>query len=53
MRNAINHKIIVDEQAGGRPNRTAIDEAVRTTVRFETRNLQRLSGGIMYNDAKA
>lgn len=50
---AIKHNNISVEQAGGRPNRTAIDEALRTVVTYETCRLQRLSGGVMYNDAKA
>lgn len=53
LRQAVQHNEIAHEQAGGRPNRTAIDEAVRTTITYETCKLQRLKGGIMYNDAKA
>jgi hypothetical protein len=53
LRNAIKHNAIADEQAGGRPGRTAIDEAIKTVTTYEICNLQRLSGGIMYNDAKA
>lgn len=53
LRQAVQQHIIAPEQAGGRPNRTAIDEAVRTTITYETCRLQRLQGGIMYNDAKA
>lgn len=50
---AIYHKTTATEQSGGRPNCTAIDEAVRTVVTFETCRLQRISGGVIYNDAKA
>lgn len=53
LRHAIKHNNTSVEQAGGRPNRTAIDEALRTVVTYETCRLQRLSGGVMYNDAKA
>ena len=53
LRNAVNHNIIAQEQAGGRPHRTAIDEAVRTTITYEICKLQRSNGGVMYNDAKA
>ena len=53
LRHAIHHNAVATEQAGGRPKRTAIDEAVRTVVTFETCQLQRKSGGVMYNDAAA
>ena len=53
LRNAVKHNIIAHEQAGGRPHRTAIDEAVRTTITYEICKLQRHQGGVMYNDAKA
>jgi hypothetical protein len=44
---------IAPEQAGGRPGRCAIDEATKTVILYETCRLQKLTGGIMYNDAKA
>lgn len=53
LRHAINNKTISTKQAGGRPGRTAIDEAIKTVTTFEICNLQRISGGVMYNDAKA
>lgn len=53
LRNAIKHNAIAPEQAGGHPGRTAIDEAIKTVTTYEICNLQRLSGGIMYNDTKA
>jgi hypothetical protein len=58
----ISHKLIhqahlngtlTPEQAGGRPGRSAIDEATKTVITYETCRLQRLNGGIIYNDAKA
>jgi hypothetical protein len=51
--NAIAKKIITTEEAGGRPQRSAIDEAVSTTILYKTIKLQHTSGGVMYNDAKA
>ena len=53
LRQAVDLDIIAHEQVGGRPNIIVIDEVVRTTVTYETCKLQRLQGGIMYNDAKA
>jgi hypothetical protein len=53
LHHAIDKKITTDEQAGGRPGRQAIDEALRTIVNYEICRIQRLSGSIMYNDAKA
>jgi hypothetical protein len=44
---------LAPEQAGGRPGRRAIDEATKTVILYETCSLQRVTGGIMYNDAKA
>lgn len=54
LQHAIHHKTIAKEQAGGRPGRTACDEAIQTIATYETCQLQQISaGGIMYNDAKA
>jgi hypothetical protein len=41
------------EQLGGRPGRRAIEEVTQTILSIETCRLQRLTGGITYNDAKA
>jgi hypothetical protein len=41
------------EQAGGRPGRSAIELAASRVLTFETIRLQRLSGAVVYNDAKA
>lgn len=49
----MHHNTIASEQAGGRQGRTACDEAIQTIATYETCRLQRISGGIMYNDAKA
>lgn len=53
LKTAAHHKTIATEQSGGRPNRSAIDEATKTVMLYETCRLQRRTGGIMYNDAKA
>jgi hypothetical protein len=41
------------EQAGGRPGRSSIELAINRVVTYEIIRLQRLSGAVMYNDAKA
>jgi Reverse transcriptase (RNA-dependent DNA polymerase) len=41
------------EQAGGRPGRSAIELAASRMMTYETIRLQRLSGAVVYNDAKA
>jgi hypothetical protein len=41
------------EQAGGRPGRSSIELAINRVITYETIRLQRLSGAVMYNDAKA
>jgi hypothetical protein len=50
---AIQQNTTTYEQAGGRTGRRAIDEVVQTIMNYETCNLQRLCGGITYNDAKS
>jgi hypothetical protein len=47
------NKIVPTEQAGGRPGRSAIELAASRMLTFETIRLQRLSGAVVYNDAKA
>lgn len=41
------------EQAGGRPGGSSIDVAIKSVLTYETGRLQRTTGGVMYNDAKA
>jgi hypothetical protein len=41
------------EQAGGRPGRSAIELAASRTILYEAIRLQRLTGAVVYNDAKA
>jgi hypothetical protein len=41
------------EQGGGRPGRSSAEVATNTVLTYEIIRLQRLSGGVMYNDAKA
>jgi hypothetical protein len=41
------------KQAGGRPGQSAIELAACRIFMFETMRLQRLSGAVLYNDAKA
>jgi hypothetical protein len=48
---AVNNKTTTQEQAGVRPGRRAIDEAVQTILNYKTCNLQHKFGGITYNDA--
>jgi hypothetical protein len=50
---ASQHKTVPVEQAGGRPGRSAIELAACRVFTFETMRLQRLSGAVLYNDAKA
>lgn len=50
---ASRQKTIPTEQAGGRPGRSAIELAASRVFMFETMRLQRLSGAVQYNDAKA
>jgi hypothetical protein len=50
---AAKQKTIPKEQAGGRPGRSAIELAACRVFMFETMRLQRLSGAVLYNDAKA
>jgi hypothetical protein len=50
---ASTHKTITIEQAGGRPGRSANELAASRMLTFETIRLQRLSGAVVYNDAKA
>jgi hypothetical protein len=49
---AANHTI-TPEQGGGRPGRSSAEVATNTVLTYETIRLQRASGGIDYNDAKA
>lgn len=44
---------LTNEQAGGRPGRSSIEIACNRTFTYETIRLQRLTGAVMYNDAKA
>jgi hypothetical protein len=44
---------LTKEQAGGRPGRSSIELACNRTFTYETMRLQRLTGAVMYNDAKA
>jgi hypothetical protein len=53
LRAAVNAGTATYEQAGGRPKRRAVDEVVQTMFNYETCNLQRLFGGVTYNDAKS
>jgi hypothetical protein len=46
-------KTTTDEQAGGRKDKCANDMATNTVMTHEICRLQKLSGAIMYNDAKA
>jgi hypothetical protein len=41
------------EQAGGRPGRSAIELAASRTILYEAIRLQRLTGAVVYHDAKA
>jgi hypothetical protein len=41
------------EQAGGRPGRSSIELAINRVITYETIRLQRLTGAVMYNNAKA
>jgi hypothetical protein len=50
---AITGKTTSHEQAGGRPGRRSIEEALQTTITYDICNLQHLTGGITYNDAKS
>jgi hypothetical protein len=50
---AINSKTTSQEQAGGRPGRRSIEEALQTTITYDICNLLHLTGGITYNDAKS
>jgi hypothetical protein len=50
---ATTQKKTTQEQAGGRPGRRAIDEAVQTIINYETCSLQHKFGGVTYNDATA
>jgi hypothetical protein len=50
---ASKQRTIPIEQAGGRPGRSAIELAACRVFIFETMRLQRLSGAVLYNDAKA
>jgi hypothetical protein len=49
---ASRNKTIPIEQAGGCPGRNAIELAACRVFMFETIRLQRLSGAVLYNDAK-
>jgi hypothetical protein len=53
LRQAVREKTVCEEQAGGRPGRRSIDEAVQTILTYETCILQHQTGGITYNDAKS
>lgn len=53
VRQATRHKNIEPEQSGGRPNRSYIVEAAKTVITYEICRNQRLTGGLVYNDAKA
>jgi hypothetical protein len=44
---------VTEEQAGGRPGRSSSEVAVNTVLTYEVIRLQRLTGAIIYNDAKA
>jgi hypothetical protein len=50
---ACHEKSVSPEQAGGRLGRSANDMATKTVLTHEICRLQRLSGAIVYNDAKA
>jgi hypothetical protein len=50
---ATKNKTVPIEQAGGRPGRSAIELAAIRMITYETIRLQRLSGAVVYNDAKA
>jgi hypothetical protein len=53
LHTAINQKTTSAEQSGRRPGHSTIEEATKTIITYETCQLQHLSGGIVYNDAKA
>jgi hypothetical protein len=53
LRKAVMEHTASEEQAGGRPGRRSIDEAVQTVLTYETCILQHQTGGITYNDAKS
>jgi hypothetical protein len=53
LRQAAQDNTLREEQAGGRPGRRAIDEAVQAVLTYETCILQHQTGGITYNDAKS
>jgi hypothetical protein len=46
-------KTIPIEQAGARPGRSSIEMGIHKVVVYETIRLQRLYGGVIFNDAKA
>jgi hypothetical protein len=50
---ATKEKTVTPEQAGGRPGRSSSDMATKTVLTHEASRLQRLSGAVIYNDAKA
>jgi hypothetical protein len=50
---AIKNNTTSHEQAGGRPGRRSIEEALQTTITYDICNLLHLTGGITYNDAKS
>jgi hypothetical protein len=50
---ACREKTVATEQAGGRPGRNAADTAAATVITNEIILLQKLTGTILYHDAKA
>lgn len=50
---ACQKQTVSQEQAGGRPGRSAIDTATKTVLHHAICQLQRLEGAVLYNDAKA
>jgi hypothetical protein len=51
-KNACIEGTVTTEQVGGRPGQRAVDLATATVIKYETIRLQKLQGGLMYNDVK-
>jgi hypothetical protein len=52
-RKACQEQTVTPEQAGGRPGRSASDMATKTILTHEICHIQKLTGAVVYNDAKA
>jgi hypothetical protein len=52
-RTACTQNTVPVEQAGGRPGRSSIELAASRVITYEIMKLQRLTGSVLYNDAKA